>query len=542
MQHKAGVSFQRSVAGWGQGSAHSAEYRKLIGQDPLFIALIAPILVYYCGLLALDLDKIPGLAGDEVYWAVQFDAMQAGRGFELQTFSGYFPPLWMLLTWGVHAVAGADPLALRLLPASVALVTTIVATALFAGLAGWRMGLMFGLLLASSPHSMVYARLAWEPSLMPLATVLLLYAALARRFVWAALGLVPAIFVHPALILSAPVIYALWLLDLFGRRCLTWSRLLLIGSSALPMMLAMAFQIVSSHFAREMLADPVIASDLGLRGYVVFVRSIVELFSGISAFTNVGGTVPSAAIIAQDGVTVLVMAVAAVGLMLRPKRERYVACAVAAGLGITLCTLWTMGGPTAFYRINERYGIPLLVPGLWLIVCGIDALGRRRPWVRLAVPVIAFLSLISFHSTFIERFRDTGGEGRVPFLGYPAQPKAEAAAWLEARAVEQGTPVAVTADTYHLQMGTTYFADPELVEMRVDALRYYQPWEPDALRNLLPDGGYVVTNARLTAQAFAIPFLYAEELEAVPWAERVHTLRHPSGAEQLRIYRIERMP
>ncbi|MEM7499880.1 MAG: hypothetical protein AAF371_18055 [Pseudomonadota bacterium] len=63
------------------------------------------------------------------------------------------------------------------------------------------------------------------------------------------------------------------------------------------------------------------------------------------------------------------------------------------------------------------------------------------------------------------------------------------------------------------------------------------PWV-DRNDHLWGRRGIVVTNARLLAQAHAMPFLFVDEFDAVGWAERVHAVRHPSGRAQAHVYRL----
>ncbi len=172
----------------------------------------------YGGILGLALlarfvwlDSLPGVNGDEAWFGLWVEGLLRDHVWGGMTPSGPPPNPFLVVPLAIlQAIADPAPWVLRF-PTVISDVAFIVVG--YAGLRstiGKRPALVFALLAATTPITLIYSRFGWDPSQTPLAAMIFLWACLAGRRVVAVLSLCAAILVHPTNVFLFPILVAFW--------------------------------------------------------------------------------------------------------------------------------------------------------------------------------------------------------------------------------------------------------------------------------------------------------------------------------------------
>ncbi|MEL7171793.1 MAG: glycosyltransferase family 39 protein, partial [Pseudomonadota bacterium] len=258
----------------------------------------------------------PGLNGDEADLASRAqDVITLGEGW--LTVSGFFAPYALALS-ALSTPWFDDPLlGVRLPFAIVELLGVPVAWVLFRMTTDRTTALYAALLLLTMPVFMVMSRIAWEPSFVPVASVLVFSAVLARRFVLASALLLLAMLAHPIIVFIAPIVFLAWAGEIWRHgRIRSRETLVMIVLGVLVAAAALGAFLLSTT-AQTITASGIEEPVLSVGNIVGFLKSIGEFASGVRAYESVAGRPPLASVLLHDAVALMVVLLAGLGLLWR---------------------------------------------------------------------------------------------------------------------------------------------------------------------------------------------------------------------------------
>jgi hypothetical protein len=150
----------------------------------------------------------PVPTGDEAVYGVLGIRLLQGLSVRMWTPSGHLmSPVLVAMEMPLLSVFEPSYTALRLPIAVAGILTVVLGYRLFARVLDRPTGLIAAGLLAVLPIAIIYSRLAWEPGLIPLWSALLTWQAFRdRRLAMLATLLFGVLFVHPTLIMIAPIL------------------------------------------------------------------------------------------------------------------------------------------------------------------------------------------------------------------------------------------------------------------------------------------------------------------------------------------------
>ncbi|MCS6851146.1 MAG: glycosyltransferase family 39 protein [Gemmataceae bacterium] len=346
---------------------------------------VAALLVAAVLLRATELADVPGMNGDEARIGCQVLSLRSGVPTGLRTSSGLVPNfLYMGPLYLLHALSPEPRFwKLRIIALASGLVTLGLTYPLVARIWDRRTALLATLLVAASPPLIIYSRLGYDPSQIPLVGLATIYFALRGEW-WGALAVLSmGLAVHPTNVFLAPAVAAVWLCAPPGAEAarrgppaapLGW-RLGLLGGATLLLGAALWAVVETSPVGRfipggldgvrHRLTDP--------SQMATFVFAVADLLSGTTVYAHVAGR-PSLEFIVAARLVAGALAVGLLAVGIR-RRDRQ-GLALAVGLGIGLVALYLVGGTAALSPGWERYGLFSVVPMLLLAARFLRALGN----------------------------------------------------------------------------------------------------------------------------------------------------------------------
>ncbi len=157
------------------------------------------------------INNIPGILGDEAWYAVQAHLFLSGKDYTWMVPSGrIFSPFYVLLA---IAGQGADPFWIRLPALIMGILTVIISYPLLKKVLSSKASIVSTILIATLPAHIAYSKLAWEPCLIPLAGVLFCTFTLSRKWVPTLICLIVGTFNHPTFILLLPIPVTMFLFE-----------------------------------------------------------------------------------------------------------------------------------------------------------------------------------------------------------------------------------------------------------------------------------------------------------------------------------------
>lgn len=386
----------------------------------------------------VDLDRIPGINGDEAWFGVQVTDALAGRPFFWHTPNGNpLSPFHAGVLFLLHLLHPAPAFWLLRVPA-------VAAGLLLVGLAypllrkplGVLTAVLITLLFASLPVNIIYGRIGWDPSQSACAVFIALGLVLRRRYLWAGLAFLAALLVHPsnvfaALPLLGPVVadLALWLVQQPAPKRRRVRRWMTFGTLAFVLSGVAVLQVLAPEWAAKLWAavgrravDPGAAID--------FAVAFGRLFSGVTSYRYVVGSVPSSFVWLSDATFWLaVPIVAALGVRQMVRQRDWRGLGLAAGLVAGLVAFYLVAGPAAISPHHERYALFCVAPAVVLFAMLASTLGSsagRRGWTLDGVVLLCAALLTGFHCRYFQTFERTGGTSHETYWVGPAEMKKDA--------------------------------------------------------------------------------------------------------------------
>lgn len=530
------------------------------------------------------LDHLPGVNGDEAWAGVQAVRLLAGEEISWRTPTGNpLNPFYFLPLVALHALWPASFALLRL-PAAASGVAALAANYWLCGRTiDRRTAVVSTLLLAVLPVNIAYSRFGWDASQTLLASVLVIYPAIAaardpsRRaaLLWSAIALAAALLVHPTNVFLAPfpgVAAAMtWRSDIARLARGPWN-----ARRAALLFVALAAAAAIARLGRHWL---MVAGGRLLAPHEAaeFARHYLRLFSGATVYQFIAGSLrpagnASGTALAAGPVSPFsfglalhdLAAIAAVVLvagtwwgMARRGLARSDACLL-LGWTLVLLGFFLVAGPRAIAPHYERYAICLVAPGALLAAraaaWGLEnsrgaaavpaasgarsdahnsqSRGARRLASRgahLALACVGCALLASVYANYFHYFERTGGRSHAAFRTAATEPKEQA---LRLILAERGTarPVWIVASSWWSYWPIAYLATRE-ADVRVATGE--EAWERADVRQALREGrAWCVEFAGTEAQRGAV-----ERLERDGWRVKQTDIVGFDGAAVLTVIR-----
>ena len=428
----------------------------------------------------IALDRLPGINGDEGWYAVNAQEYLAGRAYFSETPSGNFVnPFHSGLVLVALLVFDPTLLVLRLPAALWNLLLIALAYPLLAPPLGKRAALLATAVLCISPPLVAQARIGWDPSSPPFFSLLAMAAALRDRPVLAALAGLAGIAAHPSAIFLAPVAGIVWLhhgVRYYTALPLRWRgvvRLLLAAGGAAGLIAGFFVARRMAHSGLLSSIETVVARVASPASWMDTGLGFVRLFSGVTTALDFSGPIDPRLLQFSD-LVVIAAAVAAIVVAWTTRRAApppWSAWLLAA-VGVGLIAYHVVAGPQSLQPGFERYATCLIVP--IAILCGVtlDALvGRARRLGNAASAVLwSTLALVLAVGYFVP-LAARGGDGphHEAYRTGAEEPKLAAFRFIE-RDSRGLTPVAVFAQDWWLYWPIRYLASPVQDRIKVEPL------------------------------------------------------------------------
>jgi hypothetical protein len=442
----------------------SAESDGARGSRVLLIALYGGVLGLALLARFVWLDSLPGVNGDEAWFGLLVERLLRDHVWGGMTPTGPPPnPFFVVPLAIVQAIANPAPWVLRAPNVISDMAFIVVGYAGLRSTIGNRPALVFALLAATTPITLIYSRFGWDPSQTPLAAMIFLWACLAGRRVVAVLSLCAAILVHPTNVFLFPILVAFWfkyvrsflakITGNVGSGALFSAMLIGVTLIAIPVSLwtgrAPLGELLSGGYAQHL---------------VNAVLRIGDLFSGITVYRYiVGDTVGQVGLILHRIVIFSVLT----GLLLtlfwgaRTTQDPRIT-SLSVGLAASVLPFLIIAGPDGLRPGSERYALFMIAPVLVLLSA---ALARPFNVASAAglwfAPFLGSLALISVWLNYFEPLRVSGGEPRDDMEGWAfrtaaIEPKMQVAQWVR-ECVGQRDTVTLWAEGWWMAKPLQYY-------------------------------------------------------------------------------------
>jgi hypothetical protein len=424
----------------------------------------------YGGILGLALlarfvwlDSLPGVNGDEAWFGLWAEGLLRDHAWGGMTPTGKIPDPFLVVPLAIlQAIVDPAPWVLRVPTVISDMAFIVVGYAGLRNTIGARPASVFALLAATTPITLIYSRLGWDPSQTPLATMIFLWACLAGRRGAAVLSLCAAILVHPTNVFLFPILVAFWLkyvrsflekiIGVVGAGAL-WSAVFIGGTlTAIP---------VSLWIGRAPLRELLSGGCPLVQHLVNALLRIGDLFSGITVYRYVVGD-PVGLILHR-----VIIFFVLIGLLLalfwgaRTTRDARITT-LSAGLAASVIPFLIIAGPDGLRPGSERYALFMVAPVLVLLSA---ALARPFNVASTAglwfAPLLGSLALTGVWLNYFEPLRVFGGEARDSFAGWAyrtaaIEPKTQVAQWVR-ECVGQRDTVTLWAEGFWMAKPLQYY-------------------------------------------------------------------------------------
>jgi hypothetical protein len=469
------------------------------------LALILAVSVWF---RVRDIDRLPGVSGDETFIASQVGRFLqtrdihsdkvlkkgvSGRYLDVVTVA-YFLPAMALFRPSFWLV--------RSYPVVVGLLTVALAYVMTARAWGRTTGLAAALAFATAPACIAYSRMSWEPSLIPLFGVIVLPLAARGRWGWVLAALPLGYSMHPTNLCLLPLLVFLLLLSRMprdGSFALSRRTLGILSTLGLGVT-ALLGAIVLWKFPYPRVAEAWI-SPAAWGWYAVWFG---RLISGVTVYRYWVGS-PHAGLAAVHDVAFWAIAVALVvtGVPCLVRARQWDRLGVVGWAFIQPWALFFAAGPYVLEPSHNRFGLVFLAPTLLALAILVRArldefASARRNGLRFSLSAslvaLLWLWLLGFELNYFVPLQATGGESYVAYRTGPIEPKTALFRLIQRdMASGQRSESRVVFDDYFLFWTVQFLAldRPEIACEFVSPALALRPDVQDHVARLVAQGGYV---------------------------------------------------
>jgi hypothetical protein len=497
--------------------------------DRLLRIVLGLLLLASFWLRAVGLGHLPGITGDEAWYGVQAERWLSGEPVWRTPPGNLLNPFHTGVLILLQAVFEPAFWILRA-PALLAGILLVPGCYwLLRGSLGGTSAAWVALLAGVTPIALAYARLGWDPSQLPLASLLVVATTLARRWKLAGGALLIACWVHPVAVFLLPTVVVAGIADAWraGRErgdSLRRSAAFLAAGTVLAVgvaLVAPASGRLNPARLLDRLADPGGALEFGVLW--------VQLLSGTSVTRYVVGEPAASARLVHDLVVAGLVLSAVVGFAVFHRRLDAVQRAFAVGSVASLVLFYLATGSGGIRPHVERYAVWSVVPALVCLALGWSPFARSdasRRTLTALLCVVGVASLSSYASGHLAELERTGGRSHRSFRTASVEPKRAALDLILASRPEG--PIHVLAEDWWSAWPIRYLA---LREARV------------SVEELPPDErAAAVWQRALGTPGFVVAFANRETgrlLAGEPRLKRLATVDDPQGRTILVVYRRE---
>ncbi len=418
------------------------------------------------------LHRIPGLNGDEAWWANRmFEAIQ-GEAWSFRTPFGKPPnptlagPLWIFARF-----FEPDFIWLRIPSVVASFLLVFLAYPLARKPYGREVGFGLTLLFLAWIPILGQSRLGWDPSQSALACFLVWMAAARARWGWATIAFCWAMTVHPTNIFLLPVILAG---PAFGRMADymrgVGARILLRDAVLTVLGMGLVFALLhyttgdvisvanDTHGAKRRL-DGIANSNY----WSDYWRSAVHFLSGVTYYEYVTGVVPSSVKALHTlWIRFLLVPTLLGGFLVALFQARTRELGAFLGLGAAFTLFYIRAGTNGFIPGDDRYAQWLLVPVAILFCWSLKVVLELAPRAMRLYPWIlgafAAFHVVSFGIFFLNDLTTYGGaRSHSTFKTGPVEPKVAAMEWIRANSPPRADqPVEILTPDFWIQQPMRY--------------------------------------------------------------------------------------
>lgn len=426
-----------------------------------------------------QLGNIPGMNGDEAWLGIKAMNIAHGKAVNWKTNTGNFSnPFYLIPLAGFHAVFPPSYALIRVVAVISGILLLPLNFFLCRRVYDCPTALVSTLLLAVLPINIIYSRFGWEPSQSVLASLPVLYGALAfqkasRRalvvLVLTIFSLGVALLVHPSNFYLITFIAA----AVIWKKVRGWSspwRFPVFIAAICLVLVALAFVAyrISPQLAREAMAQRVTGFPWSGQ-WLPALSDYLRLFSGMNVYRHVAGSCEWTSPLLGNyssfhwwDMVAFLLFVAAVFSLFREYKKRKISdggvaphsmdfVLIVSGL-FGLLLFFALSGPGFSMVRYERYVLWIIAPGVLLLSRGaVAAWGQARRF-RVVLPgglCLCVTLLAGFYFQYFQFIRSTGAQTvERTYRTGAADPKAEAMRYILATVPSEDTLFIIAPDWF----------------------------------------------------------------------------------------------
>lgn len=477
------------------------------------------------------LNQVPGVNGDEAWYGVQAQRWLAGGDVEwlTPTTKNLMNPFYFGLVVVFERLVPATVVALRAPAVVSGLALVALVWILSQRLWNRQWALAMTLMVATNPVNIIYSRFGWDSAQTGLATWLVLFLALAKKWPVAVVALAAAIVVHPTNLFLLPMVILMWFSEkgVLKRKLQTGKEDVVAGGLLVALMAGVYWWFDRTGATGLGTLTKVMGRWLLTDTWIKMASMGGWFFTGLNSLEYVAGSLPWAEPPGL-GIGVWVVGGYVIYRALKVSRDWQGLGAMALGYGLA----WLgFAGITdgRFYTTGlERFFMWALVPILVLMVVSLQKLeklvGAKKLMGVLLITGGVWVGL-TWQYYFVP-IRESRGEAHATFVGADPEPKVQAYKYIAGETGSRETTVMV--DEWWLYEPLVYLGGyADNIDFKI--LVYNQEGY-EGLQKVLGEGGYVVGFAGGTADEL-ISQIPRDQLE-------VETVEDFSGKELIKVWRV----
>lgn len=467
----------------------------------------------------IDLDHIPGFYGDEAWYGIQATNLINGKPIEWVSPSNrpltnffFFIPILLL------QVFFDSSLCILRLPAAISgILAVFLSFRLFRDHLGRPTAISLALLTATLPTNIAYSRFGWDPSILIVYAILIIFFAFRDDLKGTLISSFFALTAHPTALCIFPIVITTALSRQHSALLPSGHSQKKIGAAVL-----LACNIMAVIYAGSLNITSFRLSTTG-KEYPFF-RHLGGLFSGETAYLHIVdlsdsfGTI-NYLILIGTFLLLMLFLFRCIGLKDSSGSGRTIFY-LGLGLLMSLMCGYLMTGPWFILPHAERYGVYLVFPcTLFFVILLHGSFPASKQHLPLALTILlSFFLLAGFYRHYFSPLYESGGNSHLAFRTGSVEPKQ--AAYLNILKESDGTPVRIFTDGWWIWQPFLYLAANNSAIEVLELREFSKPLK----------GDYVVTFAEK-------PLDLAVQADPASYKKRWTVLDH-AGRAVLAIYRL----